>query len=105
MAYVRATFVLSLGLALNGCQQLTRLVEMPSRMFAAPSTTVRPLADGYFQVELDPSQVKGLGRPGSSTLESYVDQEVTKNGLCKSGIRVVSEWWGSGFYGIKGQCK
>jgi hypothetical protein len=97
MVCARAIFVLGLGLALNGCQL--------TRMFETRTTTVTPLADGYFQVELDPSQLKGLGGPGSSTLASYVDQEVTKSGLCKGGIRIVSEWWGSGYYGVKGQCK
>ena len=104
MACVRTIFVAGLGLARGGSKlpQLTKL----TRVFeTAKPTTVKPLQDGYFQVELDPSQVKGLGGPRSATLESHVDQEVTKSGLCKSGIRIDSEWWGNGYYGIKGRCK
>jgi hypothetical protein len=104
MTPVRTTFVVGLGLALGGCQmpQLTKL----TRMFeTARPAAVKPLEDGSFQVELDPSQVKGLGGPRSATLESHVDQEVTKSGLCKGGIRIESEWWGNGYYGIKGRCK
>jgi hypothetical protein len=104
MACARRILVLGLGLALTGCQ-LNKVFELPVRMFTTPATTVTPLADGYFQVELDPSQLKALGGPGSSGLASHVEQEVAKSGLCKSGIRIVSEWWGNGYYGVKGQCK
>jgi len=74
-------------------------------MFQSHPTTVTPLAGGQFQVEIDSSQVRGLGGPGSAGLAEYVNQEVTNSGLCKSGARVLSEWWGSDYYGIKGQCR
>ena len=109
MACVRTILVLGLGLALNGCQMASqwtsKLTGQVSRMLDTSKTTVKPLEDGYFQVEIEASQIRGLGGPRSASLASYVDQEVTKSGLCKGGTRVVSEWWGNGYYGVKGQCK
>jgi hypothetical protein len=84
--------------------KLPSLPSMP-KWFESRTTTVTPLAEGGFQVELNTSDVKGLGGPGSATLASHVEQEVTKAGVCKDGTRIVSEWWGNGYYGIKGQCK
>ena len=100
MAAVRIILALGLGLALTGCQ----LPALP-RLFFAPDTWVKPLADGYFHVELDPAKISKLWGPRSSTLASHVDEEVAKSGLCKNGHRLVSEWWGRGNYVVKGQCK
>jgi len=107
MTCVRTIFVVGLGLALGGCQlpQLTKLTKLTRMFETSKPTAVRPLEDGFFQVELDPSQLRGLGGPRSATLHSHVDQEVAKSGLCKSGIRIKAEWWGNGYYGIKGRCK
>ena len=109
MVCARTILVLGLCLALNGCQLASQwtnqLTSQVSRMLDTSRTTVKPLEDGFFQVEIEPSQVKGLGGPRSATLASFVDQEAAKSGLCKGGTRVVSEWWGNGYYGVKGQCK
>jgi len=106
MACVRTILVLGVGLALGGCEASMARLSQLTRMFEInrPST-VKPLEDGSFQVELEPSRIKSLGGPRSPGLESHVAEEVANSGLCKGGIRIVSEWWGNGYYGIKGQCR
>jgi len=97
MVVLRTTLLLATGFVLAGCQL--------NRLYGPPGTIVRPLADGYFFVSLEPSQVKDLGGPGSASLAAYVDQEVVKSGVCKGAHRVEPGGWGRGEYVIKGACR
>lgn len=92
----RSTLIVVLALAVSGCQL--------DRLFEEPGKVVRPLGDGYFYVELQSEEVRKLGGPGSSSLRAFVDQEVLRSGICKSGHRLLEEGPGWRSYNIKGRC-
>jgi hypothetical protein len=66
---------------------------------------VRLVGDNSFIVEVGPNLVKELGGPSTQRINSFVDQEITRRGICKSRYTVNSEWLErGGYYYVKGQC-
>lgn len=90
-------FLLGFASVLSGCAL--------DRLFDTGGSSVTPLADGYFLVELDPDRLKELGGASSSGLRVYLDQELATKELCKNGYIVLYEGFGRGYYNVKGRCR